>query len=629
MACPRPVRDRPGRPGSGILLCLVPLFAVLAGLGPGVGRAAPGKDLVLAVLGGAGDGRRLEAAVDGARVAAARISGEDRTVSVAVFDDSGSRRGLKSALLELKRRRPVGIVAVPSADLVEAYWKATRSVTAPWFFLEGVGPDGLANRGNVWFLGPSPAVQAVFAADTMLAPLAARRVAVIHEPTPLGRALASGFARNLSRFITLAGVVEWPEGAGAAEARGIGILEADWIYAAVSGGWAVSFVEALAAAGTPHRCLFADGNRCASLLARAPEVLDGSIFLDGPDAELEGRLGEDAVAALEEAGRPVDTTAIRSFEAARRLLDAALSADGTRRAGMRAILEEDASAVGAFGRLVYEPHRGIRLFPFTLWRARKGRLDLWDDDLLPTPGCGPPLGFGRPSPAPVHEKRGRMGFLTYGEGETRTIEQDLSLLGLSTNGAEPDLDETIRDEVLSRAMRIAHEIFRREPDGTVIPGWSWGITFTAKEPPEDMPRNRVWLAIVAGDHPAAGGQVLGFAKVAVYSTFLQRTMYVQRKLEPPLSAADRVLLDGTYRWGDDRTLNFRANKIRCLIDGFASAVGLTLSHEFGHLCGCGHDTEHPTSIMNVVAGAGAAWEDAVWIPSHEVIVTTSLGLEGR
>ena len=55
---------------------------------------------------------------------------------------------------------------------------------------------------------------------------------------------------------------------------------------------------------------------------------------------------------------------------------------------------------------------------------------------------------------------------------------------------------------------------------------------------------------------------------------------------------------------------------------------MTLAHEFGHLCGCGHDTEHPTSIMNVVAGAGASWADAVWIPAHQKNLTQTLGIEG-
>jgi hypothetical protein len=115
--------------------------------------------------------------------------------------------------------------------------------------------------------------------------------------------------------------------------------------------------------------------------------------------------------------------------------------------------------------------------------------------------------------------------------------------------------------------------------------------------------------------------------VAVYSTFLRRTMYQQHALVPPLSPADAPLLDGSYRWGDDLARNRRADEIRCLVDGFASAVGLTLAHEYGHCCGCDHDVEHPTSIMNVVAGAGAGWEDAVWIPRHQQRITQTLGIE--
>ena len=252
---------------------------------------------------------------------------------------------------------------------------------------------------------------------------------------------------------------------------------------------------------------------------------------------------------------------------------------------------------------------------------------MWPRGLLPTEGLGPPIGFGRPGPAEINERRGKVGYLTYGEGGKRTIEQDLLEIGLSTGGKEPELDQLVRDEILGRAIRVAHRLFRREADGTPIPGYSWGMSFRTTPPDEDTPRNRTWLAIVAGDHEGAGGQVIGAGMVAVYSTFLKRTMYIVHKLEPPISADDRHLLDGSYRWGIDRANNLRADEIRGLIDGFSSAVGLTLAHEFGHLCGCDHDTEHPTSIMNVVAGAGASWEDAVWIPKHERKVTTTLGIE--
>ncbi len=601
------------------------LALLVIGLGARPVTAAPPPEPVVAVLGGAVDGGRLEAMARGARAAASRVEG----ARVEVFDDGGTPAGLSAALRRLKRTRPVGVVAAPAGDLADAYWKAARGLRrTPVFVLAGVGPDLTRNRDSVWHLGPSAATEAVQAADALLAPLAARRVAVVHEDTPHGRALATSFARNLSRFITLAGIDVWDTDAGAAEAGGLVALEVDWIYAAVTGRYAVSFAKALEAVGKPHRCLFADGNRGESILGHAPTALEGSLFLDGPDPELEGRLGEEAVEALERADAPVDALALRAFEATRRLLNAVETAGGTKFSKVRAALEASQDETGVFGALTTERHRGIRFFPFTYWVVRKGRAEIWADGLLPTPGCGPPLGFGRPPPSEINEQKGRVGYLTYGAGDTRTIEQDLFEIGLSTNGKDPELDRLVRDEILGRAIRIAHQLFRREPDGTPIPGWSWGMTFATEKPSADLPRSRVWLGIVAGDHPAAGGQVIGSGRVAIYSTFLKRTMYVQHKLDPPLSPADRILLDGTYRWGEDHTLNFRSNKIRCLIDGFSSAVGLTLSHEFGPLCGCGHDTEHPTSIMNVVAGAGASWEKAVWIPSHQRSVTTTLGVEG-
>jgi len=603
----------------------------LALVAAGVGSVHAGADAaggVIAVLGTAADGHRLEAAANGARALLAHEGASPD--GVLVFDDQGTEAGLAAALRRLRQARPAGVVAVPGGTLHDAYWKAARSARSlPFFFLDGMSPDAVQNRDNVWHLGPSAATEAVQAADAMTAPLAARRVAVVHEATPHGRRLASLFARSLSRHVTLAGILEWRADSGVEDARGLEPYEVDWIYAAVKGAYAVSFAKALEAAGRPRACLFADGNRAESLLAHAPTCLEGSVLLDGPDPELEGRVGEAAVEALERMDVPVDALAIRGFEAARRIRAAVATADSTKSSKVRAALEAEAGTTGALGALVVEPHRGIRFYPFTYWRVRSGRAEMWSDGLLPTPGCGPPLGFGRPPPAEVNEKHGRIGYLTYGEGEKRTIEQDLLELGLSTGGKDPELDEMVRDEILGRAIRIAHQLFRREPDGTPIPGWSWGMTFTTEPPSEDLPRSRVWLAIVAGDHPAAGGQVIGSGMVAIYSTFLKRTMYIERKLDPPLSADDRVLLDGTYRWGEDRSLNFRSNKVRCLIDGFASAVGLTLAHEFGHLCGCGHDTEHPTSIMNVVAGAGASWEEAVWIPSHQRSVTTTLGIEGE
>jgi len=211
----------------------------------------------------------------------------------------------------------------------------------------------------------------------------------------------------------------------------------------------------------------------------------------------------------------------------------------------------------------------------------------------------------------------------------RTIERDLSAIGLLGPDTDAPTRKAVEDEILGRAIRVAHRLFRREADGTPIPGWSWGITFTTMPPGDDVSSAHVWWGIVSGDDPSAGGRVIGSGKAAIYSTFLVRTMYAAHALDPPLGRADRAYLDGTWRWTDDPGARRRADEIRCLLDGFASAIGLTLSHEFGHICGCQHDTESPTSIMNVAEGAGLAWADATWVPAHQKKLAITLGVEGE
>ena len=611
-----------------------PLFAVLMLVLLGIGgevRAAPPKPIVLAVLGSPGDGGRFEAAQAGAQVAAAQATAAGRPTRVVAFDDQGTSAGLKTAMAKLKSAKPYGVIVAPNASRVDDYWKAVRTLRVPVVFSSAVTPDLTRNKGHVFHLGPTAAADGVYAADALLAPIAARRIGIVHEASPYGAAAAATVARNLSPDITLAGIEVWPavgdEEGRQAVAAAIRSFEADWVVAVVRGRSADELVTTLAQREQRQLLLFTDGNRRASLVALAPDFLEGCAFIGGPDPELVGRVGESAVLGLEELGAPHDAEAIRAFEAARRLLGAHETTKGEKGRKLVEALEAGETVSGAMGPLAFEAHHGIRLFPFRLWRLKKGRLDGWPEGLLPTPGCGPPMGFGHPPTASVNERRGRIGYLTYGEGDTRTIEADLLELGLSTGGADPELDAFIRDELLARAIRTAHHLFRREADGSEIPGWSWGMSFTT-DPPTDLPRSRTWLAIVAGDHPAAGGQVIGDGMVAVYSTFLKRTMYIQHALDPPVSVADKALLDGSYRWGPDRVRNRRIEEIRCLVDGLSSAMGLTLAHEFGHLCGCGHDTEAPTSIMNVVAGAGAEWAEAVWIPTHQRNVTATLGVEG-
>ncbi|MDA1194347.1 MAG: ABC transporter substrate-binding protein [Planctomycetota bacterium] len=594
----------------------------------GRGEAAPPKPLMVVVLGHVEDAQRLAAAAQAAQLVAA---GVDRSgpleggVEVAALDDGGTAEGLKKAVAAARALKPVAILALPTADLDEAYWKAARRFAVPWFVLTGRRPNPLEAPEYLLYVGVSPAAQAILAADGMTAPLAAHSAAVVHEPTRYGLQLASAFARNLGSRIRLAGVRGWEPEAGEATLQALRGMEAEWIYVAMAGAPLHAFVRALAASAWRPRLVFADGGRDASLLAFGADALEGAVFLDGPDPEMHGRAGEKLVDDLERAGAPLEAVSARAYEATARVLAAVAAAGSTKLKHVRDALAPETPSPGVLGALAFDASGAVRGYATTWWRVQGGRYAIWPGGLLPTPGCGPPLAFGRPRTA-ARGERGRLTYLTWGSEEQRTIERDLLEIGLSTGGKDEALDALVRAEVMGRAIRIANRLFRREADGTSLAGWSWGLAFTTEPPGDDVKKSDLWLAVCAGDDEAAGGRAFG-TWVAVYTSFLKRTMYLARKLDPPLTVADRRLVDGTYGWGEDRAANFRADKIRCLMDGFASAMGLTLSHELGHLCGCGHDTEHPTSIMNVVAGAGASWEDAVWIPKHEKLVGGALGLE--
>lgn len=609
------------------------LAAALLLFAPTLAWAAPKPAATVVVIGMGGEDPRLAHARQGVDVAVARWASHPDFadgIRVETLDDGGTAKGLKKAIAALKKLKPSGIVALPSSELAATYWKEARRIRVPWFWISGEASDGVLNPGTVWHLTPSPVYQAIFAADGMIAPFGARRVGVLHEDTQLGQTLAAGFTRNLSSRIKLAGIhaLGTESGGPATALSAVRAFEADWVYVALTGRHLAAFMKQIEKdpEGLPKFC-FADGARSDVWMDALSTVLDGSAFVGGPDPELQGRDGERLVEALDNAAAPITESAVRAYAGALKLLGAIQKAGTTKLREVRTALDPETPQPSVLGKLGFQPHGGIRFYPLTWWQVGRGRIDLMQRGLLPTAGCGAPLGFGRPSLAPRNEAKGRIGYLYWGDEGTRTIEQDLLELGLSTGGKDPEIDAFVREEILARAMRIAHQLFRREPDGTPIPGHSWGMSLTTERPSTDTPRNKVWLAICAGDDKEAGGRVLGDGLVAVYTTFLKRTMYITRKLRPAISSADKPLLDGSYPWGTDRANNHRVDKIRCLIDGFASAVGLTLAHEYGHLCSCQHDQEHPSSIMNVVAGAGKSWEVAVWIPAHERLVTRTLGIE--
>jgi ABC-type branched-subunit amino acid transport system substrate-binding protein len=625
---PQPSRPAPAAraaPGTrcGAGLALVALLCV----GGGPVEADP-EPFVIGVLGTAADGLLADAEA-GARLALALPglpAADDQRIEIQAADDRGTAEGLKAALSRWKQGRLAGVVALPTGDMHAVHAEAARTSRVPWFALTPWPVDAARGAGNVWHLAPTISEQGTAMGDALRAPLGASSVAIVHEPTALGRLLAAAIERNLPWGIHRLGVHALETGA---EERAVAALlsrKPACVCVAALGAHLARFTRALEAAPEPLACLYPDLARSETLRAAAPRAFEGSLVLGGPDTELVGRAGEALLNAQEKAGLALSETLVRAAEAARRLTLAVRTAEGTTAKKIAAALLPHTPTQGLLGALAFEPPGTVRFFPVHLWRGRKGKLEEYPAGLLPAPGCGPPLGFAR-QPEQPRSAQGRLGVLTWGEAPVRTIEQDLKELQLISGGYDPELDELVRDEILARAIRIAYRLFRREADGSPIVGWSWGMTFTTKAPAERSP-SEVWTATVAGDDPEAGGRVTGSGTVAVYSTFLKRTMYVQHKLEPPLTVADKPFLMARYRWGEDKYLDRRAEELRCLMDGFASAIGMTLAHEFGHLCGCGHDTEHPTSIMNVVAGAGAAWADAVWIPSHQRNLTLTLGIEG-
>lgn len=626
--------SRGGGPGRarlvrGLALLLLWTFGS-EGAAPRPVAAGPrAEPIVLGLLGGRADGRGLKAAQAGLE-AVEGLPGlpeaGGRPTEILVQDDGGTPAGLEAAVKALKARKVSGVVALPSGELRAAYAEAARRLRVPWVV---VGPwvvDGVRGAGSVWHLGPSLVAQGVALADALRSPLGASSVVIVREPTALGAELAGVLERNRPPVAQALGTFTWEPGQEGALWSQVVALKPDWVVVAATGRHLESLAQALGALQEPPRCLFCDLSRCAALRTLAPRALEVAVLLGGPDPEGEGRVGEALLNALERAGAPEDEVAVRAAEAGRRLVSAARLSTGDGHAKLVEALAPATPTAGLLGTYAFEPSGATRFFPLRLWRVRGGRFQEWPPGLLPTPDCGPPLGFGRP-PTPAAAGKGRLGWLTWGEAPVRTIEQDLQALHLTSGGYDPELDGLVRDEILARAIRIAHQLFRREPDGTAIPGWSWGLRLTTQKPAEIRP-NEVWVATVAGDDPDAGGRVTGSGTVAVYSTFLRRTMYERHRLEPPLTVADKPFLLARHRWGEDRALNLRGQEVQCLVDGFASAIGLTLAHEFGHLCGCGHDTEHPTSIMNVVAGAGASWAEAVWIPAHQRNLTTTLGVEG-
>ncbi|MHC4922587.1 MAG: ABC transporter substrate-binding protein [Planctomycetota bacterium] len=225
-------------------------------------------------------------------------------------------------------------------------------------------------------------------------------------------------------------------------------------------------------------------------------------------------------------------------------------------------------------------------------------------------------------------------WLSFGDENSkqpRTIEKDMAKLGLGTRGYEHDMDKWILDELACRTLGKINKLFLKNYDGTFIDGVSYNIHFTFTKPHDDKKKRkgkRLWRGVIAGDDSAAGGRAWpGEGRVEIYSTFMYRTnaLFFSKKMDPKMDREDKKYMDGSYAWGTSAEENIRSDMLRALVDGYSSFFALTGAHEFGHVCGLGHDRKSDRSLMNVVEGAGARDTQCFFIPEHTEVVEKMLG----
>ena len=221
---------------------------------------------------------------------------------------------------------------------------------------------------------------------------------------------------------------------------------------------------------------------------------------------------------------------------------------------------------------------------------------------------------------------------------SRTIEEDMNALGLGTRGYEGELDPWLLEELMVRTLGKINKLFLKNYDGTFVPGVSFNIHFTATKP-EHLKPSQYWKGLISGemswdkkkDEPteADPGGMYSSGTAYIYARWMRyHTAIKDKRLRPGMTHTDRKFIDGTYPWGTTFEENLRSDSLRALVDGYSSWFAMTGAHEFGHGCGCGHDTESSRSIMNVVDAVGLRDTQAEWIPDHIKALETALGRYG-
>jgi hypothetical protein len=281
---------------------------------------------------------------------------------------------------------------------------------------------------------------------------------------------------------------------------------------------------------------------------------------------------------------------------------------------------------GARGKQIFENWGHASLARAESWRCAKVRNDPPCTRQRPTymPMVGIPQIGTYASSRFVWEPGSTYVWVHWGTPEERTIEKDLTKLGLNAPDLDPKLREKLVDDLLGRTMSRLNRLFLRNPDGTAIPGLSFNVTFGAEKEPAGLKPGHRFEMVMRGDSQIAGGVAHG-TSCEVFTTYIERTMYVKDAIKPPISAADKPYVFGEYKWGTALDSNLRSDRVRALGDGFTQGFSLTGAHEAGHMFGLGHDELTPRSIMNVVEAVGLDFEWGEWIPDHLKVLEARLG----
>jgi ABC-type branched-subunit amino acid transport system substrate-binding protein len=568
------------------------------------------------------------------RNAAGGVSG--RKVAIQKFDDRDDPLGIDKALAAAFAAKCDAVVAMPTGRTIaalEAKYAAAKKSKAPTILVGGVGPRLTLERDHpLFFLGPWPVEHAIQVAIALQAPCASVVPGLVVEDTPRGRELEAAIRRNVGPRQTVCGTVWVAAGAAPAPEALAKLRDLRCDRLVVVGEPDLLDATAAAARGLSWKVPFlgAEGT-----LSKASSVASGATpadvyFVVGAPTRTAGappRAILDAIDRTPAAGSAPYPRSVAAYTAAEMLFASSEGLKPPKDAEVVAALRGQRYGDDESKTTFFDQVGRASLYKWRPWRVGAKGPEPFDPALVPIDGFGTLIRMR--TPAFFDAQPGtKVVWATFGDeksSQKRSIEKDLARLHLGTRGYEGDLDALLKDELMARALGKLNRLFLKNEDGTGVPGVSFAISFTDKKPANLKPHD-YWTAVIAGDDADAGGRAWpGEGRCEIYSTFLLRTIFEPNALDPPMGQEDKKFLDGTYVAAPYPLQHLRADRIRCLVDGFAGSFALTGAHELGHLAGLDHDVSDPRSIMNVAEGVGLRETQAVFIPAHSAALEKLLG----